>query len=109
MRLSILGIACLCAVTVQAQGVGYKRGEHVRVEAADGTPAAPPVQRIVATPGDRIRVERAALYVNDKVVEGLSPELIATIEGWEPQLIPTGHYLVMGRVSRTTVLSEPEA
>src|SRR5688572_32537819 len=96
MRIAMVGFACLFAAAVQAQAANYKRGDEVRVQSAAGQPASPPVQRVVAIPGDRVRVERTALYVNDKVVKGLSPELVATVGRWEPQAVPAGHYLVMG-------------
>ena len=96
MRIVLVGIACLGAATLQAQSATYSRGDQVRVQAASGELASPPVQRVVAVAGDRFRVEKSALYVNDKLVEGLSPELVATIGGWEPQVVPAGHYLLMG-------------
>ena len=96
MRIVLVGIACLGAATLQAQSAIYSRGDQVRVQAASGEPASPPVQRVVAVAGDRIRVEKSALYVNDKLVEGLSPELVATIASWEPQVVPAGHYFLMG-------------
>jgi signal peptidase I len=58
------------------------------------------VQRVVAIPGDRFRVEKTALYVNDKHVDGLPPELVATIGRWELQVVPAGHYVVMGEEKR---------
>jgi len=91
-----VGLTCLVAVTLQAQSASYHRGDQVRVQSAAGEAASPSVQRVVAIPGDRVRVEKTALYVNDKLVDGLSRELVATIEHWEPQLVPAGHYLLMG-------------
>src|SRR5688572_11313302 len=96
MRIALVGLACLFAAAVQAQAANYKRGDQVRVQSVTGEPASPPEQRVVAIPGDHVRVERTALYVNDKVVKGLSRELVATIGRWEPQVVPPSHYLVMG-------------
>jgi len=96
MRKVLIGFVCLCAATVQAQDAKYKRGDQVRVQSATGEPASPPLQRIVAIPGDHVRVEKTTLYVNDRVVEGLSPQLVTTIAQWEPQVVPAGHYVVMG-------------
>jgi len=100
MRMVLVGLAFLGAATLQAESAHYKRGDQVRVQIASGELASPPVQRVVAVPGDRFRVEKTALYVNDKLVDGLSPELVATIGGWEPQVVPAGHYLVMGEEKR---------
>ena len=96
MRMALVGLACLGAVTAYASDVTYDRGDQVKVQLATGEPASPPVQRIVAVAGDRIRVSNSTVYVNDHAVEGLSRELVATVAEWEPQVIPAGHYLVMG-------------
>jgi signal peptidase I len=96
MRMVVVGLACLGAGTLYAQGANYNRGDQVQVQSASGELASPPVQRVVAVPGDRVRVEKTSLYVNDKLVDGLSPELVATIGRWEPQVVPAGHYVVMG-------------
>ena len=97
MRVVMAGPVWLAmAATLPAQGATYNRGDQVRVQDASGEPASPPVQRVVAVPGDSVRVERKELYVNDKLVDGLSPELVATIERWESQVVAARHYLVMG-------------
>src|SRR5262249_20346847 len=91
-----IAVACLVTATLQAQSANYHRGDQVRVQTASGEPASPPVQRVVAVPGDHVWVEKTTLYVNDKPVDGLSPELIETVGRWEPQVVPPGHYLLMG-------------
>ena len=76
----------------------YNKGAEVLVTAVDGSPASPPIQRIVAKPGDRIRIDSSGVYVNDVLVAGISPSLLASLGVWNRQTIPADHYFVVGEL-----------
>ena len=70
----------------------YERDELVGLK----TQASPSVFRIVAVPLDSLEINESGVYVNDLAVTGLSDELLESIELVERQLIPRGHYFVVG-------------
>jgi signal peptidase I len=93
---------CLVVVAValsvqlsHAQTPRYARGDVVRLTAqANGNQY--PDSRIIAVAGDRVHIDRSSLTVNGASVEGVSPKLLQSVsEPWD-QLIPDGHYFVVG-------------
>jgi signal peptidase I len=55
--------------------------------------------KIVAIPGDRIRLDDSRVLVNDAVVTGFSSDFLARVARANertPQVVPAGHYFVMG-------------
>jgi len=48
----------------------FQRGEIVRLKSEPGMPTA----RIVALPGDRLRVDNSGVYVNGAIVPWISEE-----------------------------------
>lgn len=92
--LVVLGAVILVQAT-HAQGTTYGRGDTVRLVAQEnGEPL--PDSRIIAIAGDRVRIDKSAITVNGEAVEGVSAELLQTVANpWE-QLVPEGHYFVVG-------------
>jgi hypothetical protein len=107
----ILSLAVIASVTIHAQSVTFQRGELVRVQPPI-TPSeprtTPMVLRVVAIPNDRIRVDELAIYVNDVAVTGFSPEFVARVirAPRAPQVVPDGHYFVMGEARTIQDISE---
>jgi len=67
------------------------------------TGAAHPLVMLVAAiekakPGDRIRIDSSGVYVNDVLVAGISPSLLASLGVWNQQTIPADHYFVVGEL-----------
>jgi hypothetical protein len=96
MKTCLVVVAAALAVQLaHAQTPRYLRGDLVRLTAqANGDPY--PDSRIVAVAGDRVHIDRTSLTVNGVAVEGVSAGLLrAVTEPWD-QLIPEGHYFVVG-------------
>lgn len=87
--------AVLSVQATHAQGARYVRGDTVRLVAQEnGKPL--PDSRIIAIAGDRVHIDKSSLTVNGLAVQGVSAELLQTVpEPWD-QLIPEGHYFVVG-------------
>jgi Signal peptidase, peptidase S26 len=113
MRTLIFSLAVIASATISAQSAAFQRGELVRVlrpivPSEPKTPVLDPdalkrragmVLKVVATPNDRIRIEKSAIYINDVQVTGFSPDFVARAAGAPervPQVVPEGHYFVMG-------------
>lgn len=80
---------------LHAQTPTYQRGDTVRLVSAD--PSNPlPDSRVVAVSGDRIHVTTAALTVNGETVKDVPPALLAGFTETLDQVIPPGHYFVIG-------------
>jgi signal peptidase I len=95
MRTLLVAAIVLGAAAADASAQGYRRGQEVSVKTADGQPAAPAVQRIIATPGDRIRIDGKTIAVNDRALTDVSPNVLLTCGAWD-QVVPTGHYFLVG-------------
>lgn len=96
-------IVVAAVITVQlghAQTPQYARGDMVRLGAQEnGDPL--PDSRIVAIAGDRVHIDRSSLTVNGVSVQGISRDLLQTVsEAWD-QLVPEGHYFVVGERGTT--------
>jgi hypothetical protein len=68
VSLVILGVAIAQAepqtrVEGRVLAPAYQHGAAVSVRAVDGLSASPPVQRVVAIPGDRIRIDQSGVYL----------------------------------------------
>ena len=113
MRMLMLGLVVISSATTSAQSATFQRGDLVRVlpPTATSAPQTPILDanaqyhragmelRIVAVAGDRIRIDKWAIYVNDVQVTGFSPDFVArVVQAPEraPQIVPEGHYFVMG-------------
>jgi signal peptidase I len=123
MRTLMLSLAVLASATIYAQSATFQRGELVRVlpptplsEAK--TPVLDPdalrhragmVLKVVAIPNDRIRIDKSAIYVNDVQVTEFSPDFMARVVRAPervPQIVPEGHYFVMGEQRINQNISE---
>jgi signal peptidase I len=55
------------------------------------------IKRIIALPGDRIRIDRGQVYVNDQPVsEPYVPEEYRDSKSVDPMVVPAGEYFVLG-------------
>ena len=55
------------------------------------------IKRIIALPGDRLRIDRGSVYVNGKLLsEPYIPEEFRDTRSIDPIVIPEGEYFVMG-------------
>lgn len=64
------------------------------VSPAGGDPL--PDVRVIAVAGDRVYVDKSRIAVNGEPVRDVSPQLLAQVaEKWE-QVVPAGHYFVIG-------------
>jgi len=50
---------------------------------------------IASIPNDRIRADDSGVYVNDVAVTGFSRDFLTRFRR-EPQIVPEGHYFLMG-------------
>lgn len=74
----------------------FQRGDVVHVKGEDKVPSV----RIVALPGDRVRVDDSGVYVNGMNVAWISAELLAAIpKPWKPELVEPGQVVVGGTFS----------
>jgi type IV secretory pathway protease TraF len=83
----------------------------VRVKAASpSNPRPTPLSlRIVAVPNDRIRLVDSVVFVNGVAVTGFSPDFLARVAhnpAQTPQVVPEGHYFVMGEARNNKDISE---
>ena len=95
MRALVISAAVLGATAAYAPAQEYRRGDEVRVHTSDGQPAAPPVQRVIAVPGDRVKIDSKILAVNDRAVTDISPGVLLACGTWN-QTVPAGHYFLVG-------------
>jgi hypothetical protein len=111
MRALFIGFVILASAAISAQSAQYDRGQLVRVL----PPASPNegysalVLRVVAAPGDRVRVSDSRLLVNEVAVSGFSPEFLdRVVRGSQrfPQVVPEMHYVVMGELRANGNVSE---
>ena len=96
LKTALVVLAAVLFIQVtHAQGVRYVRGDTVRLVAQEnGEPR--PDSRIIAIAGDRVHIDKSSLIVNGLAVQGVSADLLKTVvEPWD-QLIPEGHYFVVG-------------
>jgi hypothetical protein len=61
------------------------------------------VLTVVALPNDRIRVTDSTVYINDAAIGGFSQEFLGRVAQSKhtPQVVPEGHYFVMGELQWT--------
>jgi len=108
MRAFLMGLLVVAAVSIHAQPAAFQRGESVRVRPSSAATRAAIALKIVAVPGDRIRVDAARLFVNDAAVSGFSPEFVKRVAQAPraPDVVPDGHYYVMGEQRSNDDISE---
>jgi signal peptidase S26 family len=95
MRVLVILVILVGAVSAPALAQEYRRGDEVRVQTADGQPAAPPVQRVMAVPGDHIKIDGKSLAVNDRAITDISPKLLLACGTWD-EVVPARHYFLVG-------------
>jgi len=55
------------------------------------------IKRVVAVPGDRLRIDRGKVYVNDRLLEEpYVPEEYRDTRSYDPIVVPQGEYFVLG-------------
>ena len=94
-------VAAVITVPLGSAQSPYMRGDTVRLTDQEKG-ARFPDSRVVAVPGDRVRIDRSGVAVNGLVVSGVSRELLQTVaETWD-QLVPEAHYFVIGESGAAT-------
>ena len=94
-KLLIVAAAVAVFTPLQAQTPTYLKGDVVRLVAqAGGDPL--PDSRVIAVAGDRIQINKSGIVVNGEPVRDISPQLLEQFaRPWE-QVVPSGHYFVIG-------------
>ncbi len=55
------------------------------------------IKRIIALPGDRLRIDRGQVFVNNKAIsEPYVPEDFRDARSLDPMVVPQGEYFVLG-------------
>jgi len=108
MRTFVMSLLVVAAASIHGQPAAFQRGESVRVRPSSAESRAAIPLKIVAVPGDRVRVEGARILVNDAVPTGFSPEFIKRVAEAPraPEVVPDGHYYVMGERHSNEDISE---
>jgi signal peptidase I len=109
MRSVLVAIAVSASIAAYAQVPSLQRGDLVRVLPSSSDTATSLVLRVVAIPNDRLEVTASGLSVNDVAVSGFSPDFLARVAASParvPQVVPEGHYFVMGEQRSTNAFSE---
>jgi signal peptidase I len=97
MKLFMIALAVVFAVSLYAQTAVYTRGDIVRLSAFDDGTLVPDA-KVFAIAGDKIRLDRTGVFVNDIPVN-LSSEFLAGLpETMWVQTVPEGHYFVAADV-----------
>ena len=94
---NLLALACAVALSagLQSQPSAFSKGDIVRLVTSAGTDPLPDV-RVIAVAGDRIHVDKSRIAVNGEPVRDVSPQLLEQFaETWD-QVVPAGHYFVIG-------------
>jgi hypothetical protein len=79
---------------------GYQRGDLVRLTRLSGR-EEPLDVRLIAMPGDRVRLSESGVFVNGVSAGGVSPEAWRTLadQRWE-QTVPDGYFMVVSGGTR---------
>jgi hypothetical protein len=102
MKARIVCLAVVVSAALHAQSPPvFERGAPVRVRDV----AKPAVLRIVGLPDEIVQVDESGVYVNDVPVAGFSPEFLQR-NRWPRQIIPFGHYFVIGEERVDGVVNE---
>ena len=89
-RLIVIGLfLVILQIPLRSQDA-FERGVAVRIQGR----SCPASVKIVAIPGDGLRMDKTGIYVNDQAVGGLSSEFTAMNPKMDPTVVPAGHYFV---------------
>ncbi len=94
MRTLIIAAALVASTGVAAQSPTtaiYRRGDLVRVREI----TKPAVLKVVGLPDEIVQVDETGVYANDVPVPGFSKEFLSRNK-WPRQIVPFGHYFVIG-------------
>src|SRR5687767_1085504 len=93
--LPIVAAVALTSASVQSDAPQYAKGDVVQLQSRS-TGESVPDSRVIAVAGDRITADKSGIAVNGERVPGVSPELLEQFaKRWE-QVVPAGHYYVIG-------------
>ena len=79
----------------------FKRGDLVRVKEI----AKPRVMKVIGLPDEIVQVDPSGVYANDVAIPGFSKEFLSR-NAWPRQIVPFGHYFVIGEERQGEELSE---
>jgi hypothetical protein len=78
---------------LMAQAAVFQRGDAVRVKGENRVR----VVRVIAVPGDRVRIEDSGVYVNGAKVDWVSGDLLSALpKPWTPEVMADRQYFVAG-------------
>ena len=93
----ILAVLMSSASALMAQTtLGYNRGDTVRIQSKDQTKPSPD-PRIVAIAGDRVRIDKSGVFVNEVPLTWVSRDFAANYgqrQPWDAR-VPEGQYVVI--------------
>jgi signal peptidase I len=95
MRSLVVALTVVLSSTLMAQtDVSYHRGDTVRLQLKDQKPTPDP--RIIAVPGDRVRINTSGVFVNDIPLTWVSRDFTANYGArpWD-SMVPEGQYVVI--------------
>ena len=93
----MLAVLMSSASALSAQvPMGYSRGDTVRIQSKDQTKPVPD-PRIVAIAGDRVRIDRSGVFVNEIPLRWVSRDFTANYGERQPwdAMVPPGQYVVI--------------
>ena len=93
----MLAVLMSSASALMAQTtMGYNRGDTVRIQSKDQSKPSPD-PRIVAVAGDRVRIDKSGVFVNEIPLTWVSRDFAANYGARQPwdATVPPGHYVVI--------------
>ena len=78
---------------VMAQAPVFQRGDSVHVKGETKVKTV----RVLALPGDRVRIDDSGVYVNGSKIDWVSGDLLSALpKPWTPEVMADRQYLVAG-------------
>ena len=92
----MLAVLMSSASALVAQTMSYNRGDTVRIQSKDQSKPSPD-PRIVAVAGDRVRIDKSGVFVNEMPLTWVSRDFAANYGERQPwdATVPAGHYVVI--------------
>jgi len=94
---AILAVLISSASALVAQATAsYNRGDTVRIQSKDQMKPSPD-PRIVAVAGDRVRIDKSGVFVNEIPLTWVSRDFAVNYGGRQPwdSMVPEGQYVVI--------------
>jgi signal peptidase I len=108
MRNLVVVLAVLMSPALTAQtAVSYNRGDTVRIQSRDQTKPSPD-PRVVAVAGDRVRIDKSGVFVNEVPLVWVSRDFAANYGERQPwdSMVPEGQYVVIADYRQNQEVSQ---